>query len=163
VHTAIWFYSGGDEVRRSPKAWAKEEFAKLTASESGHRFRDRYRRTAGERHSLKRVVLIGFGVGLCIAGVLMLVFPGPGLVAILLGLGIMAGEVLLVARLLDWAEERGRTVVAPLLVRWERVKHKGIIGALLVLTGAFATTVFTLLVARILGTPLPFGLDTWPS
>lgn len=93
----------------------------------------------------------------------MLVFPGPGLVAILLGLGIMAGEVLLVARLLDWAEQRGRTVIAPLLVRWQRVKHKGIVGAFLVLLGALATTAFTLLIARLLGTPLPFGLDTWPN
>ena len=48
-----------------------------------------------------RLVKIGAGLLLVGAGVLMLVLPGPGIVAIGLGLALLAGEFAWARRLLD--------------------------------------------------------------
>jgi len=44
------------------------------------------------------------GVLLCLTGVVMLVTPGPGLLALLAGAGLLAAESLALARVLDRAE-----------------------------------------------------------
>lgn len=64
-----------------------------------------------------RVLKIAAGVGLVVAGVFMLVLPGPGIVAILAGLYLIASQfprgrehVDRLKRLYDrWREERDRT------------------------------------------------------
>ncbi len=42
-----------------------------------------------DAHGVKRLVQIGFGVLLIVAGIVMLVIPGPGLVAIMVGLNLI--------------------------------------------------------------------------
>ncbi len=50
-------------------------------------------------HVAKRVVIAVFGGAVLVAGLLMLVLPGPGVVAIIAGLAILATEF-------SWAERR---------------------------------------------------------
>lgn len=80
----------------------------------GRRFRDRYhrRRESGRTPLSMALTLVG-GLALMVAGLIMVVAPGPGWVTFFLGLGVMAGEFLPAARLMDRAEIRGRK-----LLRW---------------------------------------------
>ena len=71
----------------------------------GLRFQQRYQRNRDTRPSwLRRFGRVTLGVLVCLAGLLMLVAPGPGLLALLVGAGLMANESLTLARFLDRAE-----------------------------------------------------------
>ena len=79
----------------------------LKRSAPGCRFRDRYRRrqqTGRDRSMLRRASNIAFGVAVAIVSLLLAPLPGPGWGTFIVGLGIVAGEVLHVARLLDRGE-----------------------------------------------------------
>jgi uncharacterized protein (TIGR02611 family) len=67
---------------------------------------------------LARKIAVGVGgVALIIAGVAMLVLPGPGVVAIFAGLALLATEFEAARKVNDWAKERaGR--------QWRRVRAK---------------------------------------
>ena len=54
----------------------------------------------------KRFLTILFGFTLLILGVAMLALPGPGLVTIVLGLGILAAEYVWARRLLDRVKQQ---------------------------------------------------------
>lgn len=71
----------------------------------GKRFQRRYRRRT-ERPSgwLRKVGVLIAATGLIIAGLAMLVLPGPGLLALLLAAVLIAEESLLAARALDRAD-----------------------------------------------------------
>lgn len=53
---------------------------------------------------LERFAFGLLGVVFVVAGVVMLVIPGPGMVAIVLGVALFALESIRLARLLDWSE-----------------------------------------------------------
>jgi UPF0716 family protein affecting phage T7 exclusion len=53
----------------------------------------------------RRWLTIGAGFSLVIAGIFMLVLPGPGIVTIILGLALLAREFAWARRLLDRARE----------------------------------------------------------
>lgn len=55
--------------------------------------------------------MLSGGLALMLAGLVMLVVPGPGWLTLFLGLGLVAGESLPTARLMDRAEVRGRKVL----------------------------------------------------
>jgi uncharacterized protein (TIGR02611 family) len=60
---------------------------------------------------VRRVFLIIAGFTLLLAGVVMLVTPGPGIPVILLGLGLLAAEFVWARRLMDRIKhESGRVV-----------------------------------------------------
>ena len=83
----------------------------LKQSAPGRRFRDRYRRRqqAGrDRSMLRRVCYVAFGVAIAIGSLVLAPLPGPGWGTFFVGLGIVASEVLHVARLLDRAEVKLR-------------------------------------------------------
>lgn len=50
---------------------------------------------------VRRVFLVIAGFTLLLAGVVMLVTPGPGIAAILVGLGLLAAEFVWARRLMD--------------------------------------------------------------
>ncbi len=50
-------------------------------------------RTPGTSGNVKRWLIIGFGFIVLILGVIMIFLPGPGVLFILLGLGILAREL----------------------------------------------------------------------
>jgi len=59
-----------------------------------------------KRHILVRVARVGAGVLVCLAGIAMLVLPGPGLVVLALGLALLAQDVPFARRLLDKVRAR---------------------------------------------------------
>jgi uncharacterized protein (TIGR02611 family) len=60
---------------------------------------------------VRRVFLIIAGFTLLLAGVVMLVTPGPGMLVIFLGLGLLAAEFVWARRLMDRIKhESGRVV-----------------------------------------------------
>ena len=56
---------------------------------------------------VRRVFLIVAGFTLLLAGVVMLVTPGPGMLVILLGLGLLAAEFVWARRLMDHIKHEG--------------------------------------------------------
>ena len=79
----------------------------LKHSATGRRFRDRYhrRQQVGYAHSgPRRACYVAFGVALAIGSLLLAPLPGPGWGTFFVGLGMVAGDVLQVAHLLDRAE-----------------------------------------------------------
>jgi uncharacterized protein (TIGR02611 family) len=106
----------------------------LKYSAPGCRFRDRYRRRqqpGRNRSMLRRASYVAFGVAVAIGSLLLAPLPGPGWGTFFVGLGIIAGEVLQVARLLD----RGETKVREALQRTKGVwdKSASAVRALIVL------------------------------
>jgi hypothetical protein len=79
----------------------------LTHSATGRRFRDRYhrRQQAGQyRSAPRRACYVALGVAMAIVSLLLAPLPGPGWGTFFVGLGMVAGEVLQVAQLLDRSE-----------------------------------------------------------
>jgi Putative transmembrane protein (PGPGW) len=94
-------------LKNSMEEW--RQFLKHSAP--GRRFRDRYRRRqqAGRnRSTLRRSCYVAFGAAIAIGSLILAPLPGPGWGTSFVGLGIVAGEVLHVARLLDRAEVKLR-------------------------------------------------------
>jgi uncharacterized protein (TIGR02611 family) len=58
-------------------------------------------------HQAKRFFKILVGFTLLVIGVLMIVTPGPGVLTILLALGVLAAEFVWARRLLDRVKEQG--------------------------------------------------------
>jgi uncharacterized protein (TIGR02611 family) len=56
---------------------------------------------------VRRIFLVIAGFTLLLAGVVMLVTPGPGVVVILLGLGLLAAEFVWARRLMDRIKREG--------------------------------------------------------
>ena len=60
---------------------------------------------------VRRVFLIIAGFTLLLVGIVMLVTPGPGMVVILLGLGLLAAEFVWARRLIERIKEQGGRLV----------------------------------------------------
>jgi uncharacterized protein (TIGR02611 family) len=56
---------------------------------------------------VRRIFLVIAGFTLLLAGVVMLVTPGPGMLVILLGLGLLAAEFVWARRLMDRIKREG--------------------------------------------------------
>src|SRR5215217_1752165 len=93
----------GIAIENSMEEWRRF----LNESAPGRRFRDRYRRrqhSGHDRSTLMRACYTSFGTAIAIGSLLLAPLPGPGWGTFFVGLGMVAGEVLQVARLLDRAE-----------------------------------------------------------
>lgn len=79
------------------------------------RFRRRYYKAKRQerRSPIKRVWTVTAGAVVAVAGLVLMPLPGPGLLIFVLGLGMLAGEFLFVAVLLDRAEGE----LAPRVIR----------------------------------------------
>jgi hypothetical protein len=83
----------------------------LKESAPGRRFGDRYRRrqhSGHERSSLRRACYASFGIAIVIGSLVLAPLPGPGWGTFFVGLGVVSGEILYVARLLDRTEVKLR-------------------------------------------------------
>ena len=89
---------------------------RFLSAPSGTRFQARYVRLQ-QRPRLARTVLAG-GLGLLLLalGLILLVLPGPGLLVAAIGLALIAGESLTLARVLD----RIDLSLTRLRARWRR-------------------------------------------
>ena len=92
-----------DRLTRHERFEAIEKAAIEAELETGRREET----IAGAKRSiLVRLVSGLVGLTLIVAGLIMLVIPGPGLLAIVLGLGLIAPDVPFAARLLDRLKDR---------------------------------------------------------
>lgn len=114
----------------------KEDWRLFKASKPGYRFRDHYRRhrrssrqrrRSRGRFDFRKVLFIVVGTAIAITSIVLGPLPGPGLGTFLVGLVILASELRIVARFLDWAEvklrrpaQRAKDVWAS-LPRWARI------------------------------------------
>ncbi|MBS0582380.1 MAG: hypothetical protein JSS42_04685 [Proteobacteria bacterium] len=97
--------------------WLRTYFRALFAARSGTRFRRQHRRRRANPHPVRTILAVTGGMLVFLVGLVMLVTPGPGLLVMAIGAALVAGESLLVARLLDrfdfyasagWARWRSR-------------------------------------------------------
>ena len=80
----------------------KRQWKHFVAMPSGRRFQTRHRLRRSQTGGLwRKVLVVGLGALIVLAGVVMLVMPGPGLLAMILGAALIAEESLIAARLLD--------------------------------------------------------------
>jgi len=111
---------------------SREEWRRfLGQSAPGHRFRNRYRRrqqAGGDRSTLGRACYVAFGIAIAIGSLVLAPFPGPGWVTFFVGLGMIAGEVLHVARFLDRAEVRARGALRLAKGMWDQMAFRGGVG-----------------------------------
>jgi hypothetical protein len=99
----------------------RDGWRRFQASKPGHRFRDRYRRLRGSgrgKFTLRKVLVIVGGIVVAVASLLLAPLPGPGWGTFLVGLVILAGELLILARFLDRAEIKLRRPVRRAKVVW---------------------------------------------
>jgi hypothetical protein len=95
----------------------------LKHSAPGRRFRDRYRRrqqTGRDRSMLRRACYVAFGIAIAIGSLLLAPLPGPGWGTFFVGLGIVSGEVVHVARFLDRGEVRVREALQRTKGVWDK-------------------------------------------
>ena len=108
---------------------SKDEWRRfLGQSAPGRRFRNRYRRRqqAGrDRSTLGKACYVAFGIAIAIGSLVLAPFPGPGWITFFVGLGMIAGEVLHVARFLDRAEVRLRAALRNAKGMWDKLALKG--------------------------------------
>lgn len=90
----------------------RQSWRELRRGEPGQRFQERYHRNRGADTGAGRWLRLGAGAVLLVLGLLMLVTPGPGLVALAVGAALLAGEFRAIARFLDWAELRVHRLAA---------------------------------------------------
>lgn len=99
----------------------KESWHELKDGEPGSRFVDHYeRRQERSVGRWKRIALIVVGIALLFAGLFMMVAPGPGILGIFLGGGLIAQESRTAARVMDWLEVQARKVAEPAKRAWDR-------------------------------------------
>jgi uncharacterized protein (TIGR02611 family) len=93
-------------LRRLRKSW--HDFKKL---EPGKRFQQRYRQ-GPKAGKLRKLLFLGGGTLIMIAGLFSLPAPGPGFLILFVGAGLVAQQSLIAARALDWTELRVRRLLA---------------------------------------------------
>ena len=87
----------------------KREWETFSEAPPGRRFQQRYQDRKGKTGGRSRFVTIALGLLLIVAGAIMLVIPGPGILVVGFGGALIAQEFRWAAVGLDWAE---------LLLRW---------------------------------------------
>jgi hypothetical protein len=86
-----------------------QSWDRFVHSTPGRRFQERYRRMQDEKGSVwKRCAFVCAGVALCLVGIFLMAFPGPGIPVLAVGLALVAQESAGMARFLDRAELRLR-------------------------------------------------------
>ena len=102
----------------------KETWHDLKEGEPGRRFVDHFeRRQERGTSTWKRVLFIALGIALIFAGIFMLIAPGPGILGVFLGGGLIAQESRTGARVMDWLEKQVRKVGEPAKRAWDRASQ----------------------------------------
>jgi hypothetical protein len=94
----------------------KPRWLTMPTGRAGHRFQDRYaeakkaRAHAGWGHRGRRFLLLFVALGSMIIGAFLMFLPGPAVLFYFFGGTLLASESLFMARLMDWAEVRLRSL-----------------------------------------------------
>lgn len=100
----------------------KKHWAQFKKYPPGERFERYYRaRHETQQGIIKKTLLISAGIVIMAAGVIFLAIPGPGLLVLLIGAGLIARESLFISRLFDRLEPRMWK-----LVRWCKAKWRSL-------------------------------------
>ncbi len=92
---------------------------------------------SARRNIIARVGVIAAGTVVTLAGLIMLPLPGPGIVVVLIGLGILAQELPWAERLLSFAKRKARVDKVAQQPVWVRVALIAASGAAVVASGAY--------------------------
>lgn len=104
------------------RARVEQQWHLFANDKPGQRFVNLHKRRQEQRQgsfSWGRILFIGAGLFLVVAGLFFMAVPGPGLPVLVAGLGMMGSESLFMARGLDWAEQKLHPPVAKLKARWD--------------------------------------------
>jgi hypothetical protein len=119
----------------------KKGWRGLRRGRPGHRFQERYQRnrqTKGSKSVTHRFVMPLVGVILVIAGIVLCVFPGPGIPLIILGASFLAERSRTIARSMDWSELKIRQGIKWALLWWRKASLPARCVALVLITGVSA-------------------------
>lgn len=103
----------GDDLRARLRTAALEAERATGARELSER--------RAQRHIVVRIGIIAIGTIVLLGGLAMLVLPGPGIVGVLAGLGILAQELAWAERLLNTVKERTKVDQIRRQPAWVRV------------------------------------------
>jgi Putative transmembrane protein (PGPGW) len=92
-------------------------------------------RTSGQRIGVKAVVVAVLGGLLTLAGIALLVLPGPGFVLVAAGLAVLATQFEWAKRPLDYARNKAQDGVHEVGRSWWRAVLAGLCAAALVVAG----------------------------
>lgn len=141
----------------SALAHVKQEWELFKHDSPGFRFCN-HRERMKHRSRWHTVIALSIGVVLEIAGFLLLFIPGPGLLVIFFGLGLIAANSARLASFLDRVEVRARRLAHHTKARWLAMSGASKIGLLLgigAVLGAAMMVMWKLVVAtyavRLLG------------
>lgn len=106
-------------------------------------------------HLTWRLLVLLVGSAVFIAGLVMFITPGPGWLAVIAGLAILATEFTWAERLLNWAKQHAKTAADKALDPRSRQFSAVLIVIILVLAGLVAWWSF-----YVYGVPTPL-VDAW--
>ena len=110
-----------DVIEKIKKGWCRWRLFK--EMEPGHRFQTRYndhrqRRERGELPRYRRILNLAGGPALIVAGFAFIPTPGPSYIIIAIGMWLLAGEFLPLARFFDRLDVRLRRLGRWIKGRW---------------------------------------------
>lgn len=112
---------------------ARQEWHCFRDDSPGRRFLNHHQRAHRSKSKAKAALRAGIGALLVVAGIVMLFIPGPGLLGILFGIALIAGESKRLASVLDRGEMRTR--------RWWKRTSQAMKIALIASAGLIAAAV----------------------
>ena len=99
----------------------KQEWQRFRRRKPGRRFEERYyQKQQSARGVFRKILIMSAGVLIIAVGIVLLAFPGPGTILMLIGAALIAEESLVTARALDWLELRLRGLYARTVRAWKR-------------------------------------------
>jgi hypothetical protein len=137
-----------DVMEKAKKGW--KQWLLFRQFEPGHRFQTRYsnhrkRRERGEASRYGRILNLVGGPALIAAGFAFLPTPGPSYIIIVIGLWMLAGEFLPLARLFDRAEVRLRDLARQVKAIWTGSPNAARTLIVLAIAACIAALVYLLL------------------
>jgi hypothetical protein len=129
---------------------ALERWRLLWSLEAGHRFQTRYhshrqRRQQGKTPKWVRPVYLVGGPALIVAGFAFVPTPGPSYIIIVIGMWMLAGELLFLARFFDRVEVGLRKLGGWIKSRWNRWPTAVKVLVVSICAAAFVYGVYSLL------------------
>lgn len=131
----------------SARRWEalRKEWKKLWRSRPGRRFQARYARQQKSRLKQAprpRIGRVTLGVASLVLGLVLLFIPGPAVLFLILGGGLIASESEGAARFLDWSELRLRALWSWMSWKWGGLTLGGRAGVVCLVLGGAATCVY---------------------
>jgi uncharacterized protein (TIGR02611 family) len=106
-----------------------------------------------KRHVLLRMATIVVGFIVLLGGVAMMILPGPGILGIIAGLGILSRELVWAEKMLDYAKEKARVDELKEQPRWVQV------GTWVITIGAITASLWYVLLADPKPELMPWNWD----